>query len=294
LSSSFPLRSTTKDQFGRAARAGDLLLFPVALTALWTLAYQFVLVTRLPAWSSIVFFFGFLALVLLAVARWRKTLPRAEYEFHWSHLLLLALGIGSGVTVLFVLRPNQDDVVYFHGALTQLSHLSDPILTRQTSVDVDAAAFSPVHLATSHEMLMAFLGYFLGGDPLYFYQVVGHVIAVFSIPFVFYFCARCFGLDRWPAACGAACVIAFLLIDSSGQASYGNTALTRTWQGKAMVWVVFTPVALSLSYRFMVAGSRLDILWLTLLGISGVGLSSSVLYLIPATVGSAGHDPLSR
>ena len=122
------------------------------------------------------------------------------------------MGIACGITVLFVRRPNQDDIVYFHRALTQLSHLSHPIFTRQTSVDVDAAAFSPVHLATSHEMLMALLGHFLGIDPLYFYQVIGHVVAIFSMPFVFYWCVRRFELERWPAVCGALCAVIFLLL----------------------------------------------------------------------------------
>jgi hypothetical protein len=72
-------------------------------------------------------------------------------------------------------------VVNFHRALTQLSALNQPIFLHQTSVDTDAAAFSPVHLATSYEMLMAFLGHYLGIDPLYFYQVVGHVFVAFSL-----------------------------------------------------------------------------------------------------------------
>jgi len=37
---------------------------------------------------------------------------------------------------------------------------------------MDAAAFSPVHLTTSYEMLTAFLGHYLGINPLYCYQVV--------------------------------------------------------------------------------------------------------------------------
>ena len=273
---------------GRTGYARDLLLLPVALTALWTLAYQFVLVARWPAWSSIALLFVFSALVLIGLARWKGIRPEFGYTFHWAHSLLPVMGLAVGGAILFVLRPNQDDVVYFHRALTQLAHLSDPILTRQTSVDVDAAAFSPVHLATSHELLMAFLAHSLGCDPLYFYQVVGHFIAAFSIPFVFYFCARCFGLNRWSAAGGAACVIIFLLIDRSGLASFGNTALCRMWQGKAIVWILFPPVALSLTYRYMETGNRRDVVWLTLLGISGVGLSNSALYLLPAVVGCAG------
>src|SRR5207253_2307828 len=145
---------------------------------------------------------------------WKKTnaTPGKEYRFHLSHILLLVVGFAYAITALFVRRPNQDDVVYFHRALTQLLHLNQPIFLRQTSVDMDAAAFSPVHLATSYEMLMAFMGHYLGIDPLYFYQVIGHVIAALSVPLVFYWCARIFGLNRWPAAIGAFLGMCFLLI----------------------------------------------------------------------------------
>jgi len=271
------------------AASGDVLLVPIALTALWTLAYQLVLVTRLPAWSVIGFFFGFSILSVYSVRRWAKgiSLPGADYQFHPSHLFLLGMGIGCGVTVLFVRCPNQDDIVYFHRALTQLAHMSHPIFTRQTSVDLDAAAFSPVHLATSHEMLMAFLGHFLGIDPLYCYQVIGHALTAFSMPFVFYWCVRQFNLERRWAVIGALCAVTFLLFDKSGPASHGYTAFTRMWQGKAIVWVLVLPVALAITYRFISRGDRKDVIWLTLLAISSVGLSSSALYLIPATVGCA-------
>src|SRR5438094_3195465 len=152
---------------------------------------------------------------------WKKTnaTPVKGYRFHLSQVLLLVLGIAYATTALFVRRPNQDDVVYFHRALAQLSALDQPIVLRQTSVDMDAAAFSPVHLATSHEMLMAFLGHYLGIDPLYFYQVIGHVFAAFSVPFVFYWCTRRFGLNRWAAAIGALLAIGFLLL--ADKSSFG-------------------------------------------------------------------------
>lgn len=272
-------------------RAGDLILLPIALAALWTLAYQIVLLTRLPALSIVWFFLGFAALAYgWVIVYWKRhhVVLLWDYSFQPVHLLVLALALSCGVVVLFVLEPNQDDIVYFHRALTQLRALSQPILTRQTSVDIDAASFSPVHLATSHEMLMAFLAHFLRIDPLYFYQVIGHVASAAAMPFVFYWCLRCLGLRRWGSASGVVCIIAFLLIDSGGGASYGNTAFGRMWQGKAVVWVLFLPIALTLSYRFLTKGSRSDIVWLTLLAISGVGLSNSALYLIPATVGCSG------
>src|SRR5947208_4084660 len=197
------------------SRVGDVLLVPIAAVAFWTLAYQLVLILRWPAktitWCFLVISVaGFLALGRL----WKKTnaMPGKGYRFHPSHFLLLLLGLAYGIMALFVRRPNQDDVVYFHRALTQLLHLNQPIFLRQTSVDMDAAAFSPVHLATSYEMLMAFMGHYLRIDPLYFYQVVGHVVAAFSLPFVFYWCVRIFGLHRWVAAIGALLGMGFLLM----------------------------------------------------------------------------------
>ena len=164
------MKSVRVSDRSEQSHAGDVLLLPIAVIAFWTLAYDLVLVARWPA-QTITWCFlaiaigGFFALGRL----WRKTgaIPGKAYRFHPSHLLLLVLGLGYAITALLVRRPNQDDVVYFHRALTQLLDLHQPILLRQTSVDMDAAAFSPVHLATSYEMLMGFLAHYLGIDPLY-------------------------------------------------------------------------------------------------------------------------------
>ena len=242
---------------------------------------------------------------------WTKTsaIPGKSYRFHPSHLLLLALGLGYAITALFVRRPNQDDVVYFHRAVSQLLDLHQPIFLRQTSVDMDAAAFSPVHLTTSYEMLMAFLGHYLGINPLYSYQVVGHAFAAFLAPFVFYWCARIFELDRWPAAIGALLGLAFLFladespygtllgaglpliagqpqesINTAGMLGFGSVS-GYLWQGKPIIWILLLPIGLSLSYRFLLKGNKSDIVWLTFLGIAGVGLSNTGLYLIPAVIG---------
>ena len=288
------------------SHAGDILLLPMAIIAFWTLAYDLVLVAGWPAQTITWCFLGFALAGGLALGRlWTKTgaIPGKGYRFHPSQLLLLALGLGYAITALFVRRPNQDDVVYFHRVLSQLLDLHQPIFLRQTSVDMDAAAFSPVHLATSYEMFIAFLGHWLGLDPLYFYQVVGHVITAFALPFVLYWCARRIQLDRWPAAIGAALGMGFLLLadrspfgvllgavkslqsaDSAGWVGFATVA-GYMWQGKAIVLILFLPIGLALSYRFLGSGNTSDLVWLTLLGIAGVGLSNPALYLIPAVIG---------
>jgi len=288
------------------SRAGDLLLVPIAVVAFWTLAYQLVLILRWPAKTITCCFLAIAIAGFFALGRlWKKTgaMPAKGYRFHPSQILLVGLGLAYATTVLFVRRPNQDDVVYFHRALAQLSALDQPVFLRQTSVDMDAAAFSPVHLATSYEMLMAFLGHYLGIDPLYFYQVVGHVFVAFSLPFVFYWCSRRFGLSRWPAATGAALGLGFLLL--SDKSSFGAllgavkslesadpagwvgfaTVSGYIWQGKPIVLILFLPIGLALAYRFLSRGDASDLVWLTLLGIAGVGLSNPILYLLPAVIG---------
>ena len=151
------------------SRAGDVLLLPIAAVAFWTLAYQLVLVLRWPAKTITWCFIAFAIAGFFLFGRlWKKTnaIPGKAYRFHLAHILLLVLGAAYATTVLFVRRPNQDDVVYVHRVLTQLLDLNQPIYLRQTSVDMDAAAFSPVHLVTSYEMLMGFLGHYFGINPL--------------------------------------------------------------------------------------------------------------------------------
>src|SRR5439155_14062593 len=299
-------KSTLISKTPAESHAGDILLLPIAILAFWTFAYQLVLIVRWPA-KTITWCFLALAIAgfFLLAAFWNKTnaTPAKGYRFHLSHLFLLILGLGYAMAVLFVRRPNQDDVVYFHRVLSQLLDLHQPIFLRQTSVDMDAAAFSPVHLATSDEMFIAFSGHWLGLDPLYCYQVVGHVITAFALPFVLYWCARRIQLDRWPAAIGAALGMGFLLLadrlpfgvllgavkslqsaDSAGWVGFATVA-GYMWQGKAIVLILFLPIGLALSYRFLGSGNTSDLVWLTLLGIAGVGLSNPALYLIPAVIG---------
>jgi Family of unknown function (DUF6077) len=270
------------------SRAGDILLTPMALAAFWTLCYQLVLVTRWPAETVVWCFFAIALAGLFSLTRlWAKTnaTPGSEYRFHPSQLLLCALGVACATTTLFVRRPNQDDIAYFHRVLAQLSALDQPIFVHETSVDMTAAAFSPLHLATSHELLMGLLGHYLGIDPLYFYQVVGPVFTVFLIPFVLYWCSRRLGLARWPAAIGALLGITFLLLNAAGPASFGQTVFGRMWQGKAVVWILLLPLAICLTHRFLRLGNRSDLVWLVLLAIAGVGLSNTALYLVPAAIG---------
>lgn len=306
------MKSAAISEESGGGHAGDILLVPLAVMAFWTLAYHLVLIVRWPAktitWCGVaIAVVGFS--LLWRVWKKREAVPGRGYRFHGAHLLLIAVGSAYATTALFVRRPNQDDVVYFHRALSQLLALDQPVFLHQTSVDMAAAAFSPVHLATSYEMLVAFLGHYLGIDPLYGYQVIAHALVAFALPFVLYWCARIFGFGRCPAALGAVLGIGFLLladespfgallgagvnlvagkplesIDTAGMLGFA-TVSGYLWQGKPIVWLLVVPMSLALTYRFLSHGNGSDLVWLILVSIAGVGLSNPALYLVPAVIG---------
>src|SRR5437667_1256612 len=62
-------------------------------------------------------------------------------------------------------------------------------------------------------------------------------------------------------------------------------AAAYLWEGGPIVFILTLPLALVLSYRFLSQGNRIDLVWLTLLGIASVGVSNPALYLIPAVIG---------
>ena len=105
------------------SRARDILLLPVAILTFWTVAYQFVLIVRWPARTITCCFLALAIAGFFFLRRlWKKTnaTPGKGHRFDLSHICLPALGIACATGILFVRRPNQDDVVYFHRALTQL------------------------------------------------------------------------------------------------------------------------------------------------------------------------------
>src|SRR5438046_7957266 len=105
------------------SRAVDILLLPIAIFAFWTLAYQLVLIVRWPGTTIIWCFLGITTVAFFLLARlWKETdaIPGKGYRFHLSNIFLLFLVIALATAVLFVLRPNQVDVVYFYLVMPQL------------------------------------------------------------------------------------------------------------------------------------------------------------------------------
>jgi hypothetical protein len=73
-------------------------------------------------------------------------------------------------------------------------------------------------------------------------------------------------------------------INTAGMLGFG-TVSGYLWQGKPIIWILLLPIGLALSYRYLLKGNKSDVVWLTSLGIAGVGLSNTALYLIPAVIG---------
>jgi len=229
-----------------------------------------------------------------------------DTSFHPSHIFLLLLGAAYARPRFSscVVQIKMMSCIFIELSLS-FWNLNQPIYLRQTSVDVDATAFSPVHLATSYEMLMAFFGVTIFESILCtFNQVVGHMVAAFSLPFVFYWCARRLELDRWAAAIGALLGIAFLLVADpsplgallgaafpriAGQSlasiniagTYGFATVSGCmWQGKThRLDFCSCRLALRLSYRFLCQENTSDLIWLVLFGDCWSGSKTTALFI---------------
>jgi len=75
---------------------------------------------------------------------------------------------------------------------------------------------------------------------------------------------------------------------------YGNFALVRIWQGKALFLSVFLPLVWSYALRFGQNPSWSSGLWLAASQIAAVGATSSALWAAPAVAGTAVVAVLSR
>jgi Family of unknown function (DUF6077) len=264
----------------------------VAGFACWTLAYHFVLVTRLPARTAGPLFAALLLLALWPLARrWRRARLRAARPARSA--ALAALSISTALFASTVQRPDADDFDYFHRVLSQATRPDEPFLITDTThwVAGPAPAFSTLHLMTSYEMFLGFVAGLAGLDPLAFYQNAPPLAAGALLPIVYVLLYREFRLREMQVAAAALAVV-FLVLDGNGHRSFGNVTLVRLWQGKTVLWTLLVPMTFLFCRRFLRRPTQGNLGVLALAVVCGVGLSGSGLFLVPASIGAAALSDL--
>lgn len=77
------------------------------------------------------------------------------------------------------------------------------------------------------------------------------------------------------------CGLMFLLATAQANETYGAFSIGRLWQGKALLLAVFVPVLFALLHDYGTRPSRAGAARLATAGVTGVGLSTTGVFLIP-------------
>ncbi len=247
----------------------------------WTLAYHLALLINLPVKFIVLPFLIILGIVIkLFWSRWNQllSLPLEKRAL----LGILGLSLATGIFTLVISRPDADDLVYFHRSLVQLQHLDRPfILTDTLHNQSSLPPFAITHVMTSYEPLTALVAVVIGIDPLSAYHNLSPFVAGILLPSIYVLLYQHFKVDKYIAILAASFAILFLIVDGNLHRSFGNFALVRLWQGKAILVTLLLPFILLLAYRYFNDATFLNYILVSMAGISAVGLSSSGIFLIP-------------
>lgn len=253
--------------------------------ASWTLGYQVVLWSRLPAWFCywawipVLIFFG----VCLGPVMSRKLSLKQEQRS------LVALGLFS-LPVLWIVGTTvgywQDNFSYVHRALWQLKHLGEPFALNDPSIaGVTVPAISPFHVATSLEPLGSMGSKAFGINTLWGSLTL---LPLITVPFVL---ATTLLLLKFFRFSNRACVVGLCLfivasfLDGNAVRSVGHFGPLRLSEGKCILAWWFPSIAMLYTYRFLFNPTlKRSVMILAPLACA-VGWSSSGIFVGPATVG---------
>ncbi len=181
---------------------GELLVaIPLAVFSTWTLAYHIVLLARVPSMCIIFFFLpllvsGLFLLCKICYVDFEKSLVSIKGN---SLLIIWLFSISLAVSLLplFILRPNSDDIDYFHRAFLQVYHLNEPIFTCETLHNIyGLPPLSVLHLTTSYEYFASFLSLLISVNPVFIYHNVLPAIISFLVPIVYFLLYRSLGFKN--------------------------------------------------------------------------------------------------
>ena len=258
----------------------------------WTLAYHISLLLGLPArlvWLP--FLAVTIPVLLIGISTTRRRAGAGGKSRPWFLAATVALSLTNGLFTLVAFKPDLEDFSYFHRALTQSSQMDRPFVTTYTGIDVTGLShLSGLHTLTSYEPLMAVAGWWLCGDPLWFFQNIGAFLAAVLFPAVLVTWFRHLGLRPAESLAATIAAMIFLLFDGKQIfpdgtmiRSFGSISLLR-WQGKCVLWTIVLPAGMLFSYRFLRDPSTYRFLLVFMSGVSAVGLSNSGTILYPALV----------
>jgi hypothetical protein len=252
-----------------------------------SIAYWFVLLFRLPAWS----WYPFVAINLgLFIYFFRPRLRKAIWaDSKGCVVALLLIALLSASINVFTNVPDADDIAFSHRAVVAAYDLSRPLAMTDTVHDVAGLPpISPLHVFTSLEVTTALVALALGLPQVFSIHMLLGTLTNFMFPAVYFLLLRSFRVRQSIAVFGVLATLLFLLMCGDVHRDLGEFTVLRSWQGKCILVELMLPLALLYCLRFLFQGSRSDAARLHAVMCCGMGLSGTGLFLVPYVVVIAG------
>lgn len=266
------------------AVADLVVLSAVALFASWTVCYLLALAGLIPSAAA---FWGWVATVpivgTLVLTRLRRVLDAVPSGSPW---VPLGVGVLFAIGALVVVRPDLDDASYVVRSTWIAAHGD----VRVGDVVFSGGRWPGMPFQTPYlQSIEALLGWLARVTGLQ----AGTVVYVLFPPVAAFLGVWALGmlLRAWRAravSAGLLLAAVFLVTGGATHASWGNLDLARIWQGKVTFLAVVVPLTFALCAAFWSAeerGARRAALALVCCaGISGVGLSTAAVFVVPGIV----------
>jgi hypothetical protein len=205
---------------------------------------------------------------------------------------LFALALLCALVALATHRPDDDDAFYVNVAVAASEAPGAPLLAFDTLLGVPGLPLLlPVYRLHSWELLQAALSLASGLPPIACFHWISAALMAFLLPLAHAQLLRLLLPRRWLE--GVA-ILVFLLLAVGGVSHWwGNLALVRIWQGKAVYLFVFLPLVEAHALAFARRPQARRFALLAAAQVAALGASATAVWGAPlgAAVGLAAATP---
>lgn len=208
----------------------------------------------------------------------------------WRLWLLSAM---CAVYALVSHRPDADDSFYVNVAAAAKDQPGSPLFSADTLHGLSGQG-PPLSVYKVHawELWNGALSFLLDIQPLTAFHLISATAISILVPLAWAHLARQLTPRFWLATVST--VLLILMVVGDVHRWYGNFALVRIWQGKAVFLTVLLPLLWSWGLRFARRPGVATGVQLILLQIASIGMTSSALWAAPAATVTAILAGLSR
>src|SRR5947207_9644286 len=227
-------------------------------------------------------------LTYAAVTQWNADLvfgePPSALSISGKYVLILLVILAPIVTYL-AHRPDVDDAVYVGTAADAVAHPELAVLSHDALYgDQKFPLMLPSYAVESYELLIALMARLLGGPPIFWAHAVVPTILAALVPIAWFRLMQILA----PRGYVVATVLALLLLSLPAEfRGFGNFALVRLFQGKALFVSIAIPLLFCFAWEFIETGRKR--MWIVSLAcaIASVGLTASAIFVVPLALGLA-------